>query len=208
MVGSSMRILQIGDIHCDIRFLKKLAKLEVNPDLLAVHGDVECNGEIIDYLERISRRIIFVPGNMDDVYVSKLYGERGYNIDGEVRKIGSYYFCGIGGISPVTSIQSLKTKLEKIKHEVLGGLVILSHHPPRTAKTDLALGRIHAGLREINKLIEEYKPLLVMHGHIHEARGYEHLGETLVVNAGSLRRGYYALIELPDRKVELKQIRL
>jgi len=208
MVDSLMKILQIGDIHCNLMFLKKLSKLEVNPDILAVHGDVECNGDIIDYLERISRRIIFVPGNMDDVYISKLYSERGYNIDGEVRKISSYYFCGIGGISPVTSIQSLRIKLEKIKQEIIGSLVILSHHPPRTMKTDLALGKIHAGLREINYLIKEYKPLLVMHGHIHEARGYEHLGETLVVNAGPLKKGYYALIELPGKKVELKQIRL
>ncbi len=208
MEKARLRILQVGDIHCSVKYLKKLAKLKLNPDILAVHGDVECNGDIMECLENISRNIVFVPGNMDDAYISRIYSEKGYNIDGDIRLISNYYVCGIGGISPITSIRTLELKLEKMKNEVIGKLIVLSHHPPRTSKTDLALGKIHAGLREINELIKKYKPILVMHGHIHEAAGYEYLDDTLIVNAGSIRNGYYAIIELPENKVELKRIEL
>ena len=37
----------------------------------------------------------------------------------------------------------------------------------------------------VRQIIEEYQPLLSVHGHIHECRGETHIGRTLAINPGS-----------------------
>jgi Icc-related predicted phosphoesterase len=61
------------------------------------------------------------------------------------------------------------------------------------------------GSKAVRKIIEKYKPLLGLHGHIHESAGFRRIGRTLCVNAGSeyaegVLRGY--LIFLSGEKVE------
>jgi Icc-related predicted phosphoesterase len=45
---------------------------------------------------------------------------------------------------------------------------------------------VPVGSRAVRRLIEEYRPILGLHGHIHESRGAMTLGQTLCVNPGSL----------------------
>ncbi len=44
---------------------------------------------------------------------------------------------------------------------------------------------IPVGSHAVRQVIEEYQPLLALHGHIHESRGVAHLGRTLCINPGS-----------------------
>jgi uncharacterized protein len=44
---------------------------------------------------------------------------------------------------------------------------------------------IPVGSTAVRRLIEEYQPLLALHGHIHESRGAATLGRTLAINSGS-----------------------
>jgi Icc-related predicted phosphoesterase len=44
---------------------------------------------------------------------------------------------------------------------------------------------IPVGSTAVRQLIEEYQPLLALHGHIHESRGEVRIGRTLCVNSGS-----------------------
>ena len=53
--------------------------------------------------------------------------------------------------------------------------------------------------------IEKYKPLLGLHGHIHESKGFVNIGRTLCINPGSeygegILRG--VIVELGDGKVK------
>ncbi|QKR00418.1 hypothetical protein GWK48_08570 [Metallosphaera tengchongensis] len=43
----------------------------------------------------------------------------------------------------------------------------------------------HVGSQSVRRVIEEEQPLLGIHGHIHESRGFDKLGRTLVLNPGS-----------------------
>ncbi|HEU97263.1 MAG TPA: hypothetical protein ENO36_00200 [Fervidicoccus fontis] len=200
-----LRIVQVGDIHCDIAKLRALksALRGIQLDLLAVHGDVECDGEILEVLKEISPKIAFVPGNMDDVGVSKLFSREGFNIDSRVIEFGDYAMFGIGGLSFYSSYSRVKEMMPSYRGKKI---LLLTHHPPLSEKTDLALGRIHAGLPELRELDEEFRVYLHMHGHIHESPGWEFIGETLVVNPGALKHGRYAYIYLEERKVELLRI--
>jgi Icc-related predicted phosphoesterase len=41
------------------------------------------------------------------------------------------------------------------------------------------------GSLAVRQIIEEYQPMLALHGHIHESRGVTRLGRTLCINPGS-----------------------
>lgn len=45
---------------------------------------------------------------------------------------------------------------------------------------------IPAGSTAVRRMIEEFQPLLSLHGHIHEGKGTARIGRTLAINAGSL----------------------
>jgi len=64
---------------------------------------------------------------------------------------------------------------------------------------------IHVGSTQVRQLIEKHKPLLGLHGHIHEARGYWKIGRTLCINPGSeygegILRG--ALLNIDEKGVK------
>jgi hypothetical protein len=64
---------------------------------------------------------------------------------------------------------------------------------------------IHVGSTQVRQLIEKHKPLLGLHGHIHEARGYWKIGRTLCINPGSeygegILRG--ALVNIDEKGVK------
>lgn len=44
---------------------------------------------------------------------------------------------------------------------------------------------VHVGSTAVRQLIEKHRPLLGLHGHIHEARGFIKIGRTLCINPGS-----------------------
>lgn len=44
---------------------------------------------------------------------------------------------------------------------------------------------IPVGSHAVRQIIEEYQPLLALHGHIHESRGEARIGKTLAINSGS-----------------------
>jgi Icc-related predicted phosphoesterase len=45
--------------------------------------------------------------------------------------------------------------------------------------------QIPVGSRAVRQIIEEYQPLLALHGHIHESRGEARIGRTMALNPGS-----------------------
>ena len=44
---------------------------------------------------------------------------------------------------------------------------------------------IHAGSTAVRASIEKHQPLVGLHGHIHESKGFVTLGRTLCLNPGS-----------------------
>jgi Icc-related predicted phosphoesterase len=61
------------------------------------------------------------------------------------------------------------------------------------------------GSTAVREAIEETRPVLSLHGHIHEARGHTRIGPTLCINPGSAyEQGDLmgALIELNGKKVK------
>jgi hypothetical protein len=67
------------------------------------------------------------------------------------------------------------------------------------------ISMVHVGSKAVKAAIEKNQPLLGIHGHIHESRGFVKIGRTLCINPGSeygegILRG--ALINLDEKKVK------
>ncbi|MDA4124548.1 MAG: metallophosphoesterase [Thaumarchaeota archaeon] len=72
-------------------------------------------------------------------------------------------------------------------------------------KEGLGIKFIHVGSSAVRESIEKHAPMLGLHGHIHESKGFVRLGRTLCMNPGSeyadgMLRG--ALVNLADGKVK------
>jgi Icc-related predicted phosphoesterase len=77
-------------------------------------------------------------------------------------------------------------------------------HDFNYVKEGLGIKFIHAGSTAVRQTIERHAPLLALHGHIHESKGFIKLGRTLCINPGSeysdgILRG--ALVNLDGGKV-------
>jgi len=65
------------------------------------------------------------------------------------------------------------------------------------------------GSQAVRQIIEEYQPLLSLHGHIHESRGITTIGRTTCINPGSdYARGqiHGAVVKLSDNNVTMRQL--
>jgi len=78
---------------------------------------------------------------------------------------------------------------ENIKPVIVGGEIVM----------------MGGGSTSVRKAIETHQPLLGLHGHIHESKGFIKIGNTLCINPGSeysegILRG--ALIELDGSSIK------
>ncbi len=173
------------------------------------------------------------PGNDDSYLIDPILNKSKYivNPDGKIVIInGGIEMISIGNsnITPwkcprdipeeelLQKIDSLASELKKPEKSIFN-----IHIPPYGSGIDLAPeldeelapklepgGRfkmISVGSKAVREAILKYQPLLGLHGHIHESKGFFKLGRTLCLNPGSeyqegILRG--VLIQLSDSKVK------
>jgi len=225
-----IRYLVISDIHGNVGSLKAVIESELNSmNALLVAGDLSSySGEYVDVLKVLNtvalknKKVIVVIGNMDSPNLINIINNSYPSITclhGTITKLGDLTIAGLSGglYSPFNTpfelsendfgrlIANIVKEIGNIKNEYL---VLLSHTPPYGTKVDLTYTCLHVGSKSIRKFIEEFKPLMVISGHIHEARGVDKLGNTLIINPGPLFKGYYAILNIEDKnvKVNLKKL--
>ena len=72
---------------------------------------------------------------------------------------------------------------------------MICHTPPYDTRLDRLMNGTPVGSPAVRAFIEERAPQVCVVGHIHEGRGVERVGDTLVLNAGALRDGGYVVVE-------------
>lgn len=180
-------------------------------------------------------KVLIHPGNddkfeLDDVIKSSPYctfaEESVISLDGE------HEAACVGWSNPTPwnsprecSEEELMTKLEKVASQVqnVHGSLFCLHCPPFESQIDNAPlldkdfrpvmegGRpvyVPVGSRSVRAIIEKCQPLLGLHGHIHECRGWMKIGKTQCMNPGSeytegILSGY--LIEIDGEKIKRLQ---
>lgn len=196
-----MHIIAFGDIHMECAGIENITGLS-KADLVIITGDfTNCGGKedalpILDVIRRINPKIYAVPGNMDKASVGDYLDKLGINIHGKGLVLGDLGIFGVGGSNPTpfnTPTEFSEEELGDIVNKAYQYVtqapikVLISHTPPFNTATDLIGGRVHVGSTAIRKFIEEKQPDFCFTGHIHESRGEDRIGRTVILNPGMLK---------------------
>jgi uncharacterized protein len=180
--------------------------------------------------------LYLIPGNDDDFAIDDVLNRPEYvpvNADGKVVDIPGGLQLLASGWSNHTPWQTPREESEDELYERLDALarqvrdprraVFMIHVPPHDSGLDTApildenlrptvsagdVLRGPVGSTAVRRIIEDYQPLLSIHGHIHESGGERKIGKTLSINPGSqanegILRGY--LVDIGDKGIELVQ---
>lgn len=187
------KILAASDTHGDAKTVRKLAEKaeKEKVDLVILCGDitgwVETKNIIKPFKDR-NQKVLILPGNWDSIatidFLAELYGVK--NIHGYSVRYEDIGFFGAGGAEgPGPTSPSEKELWETLKkaHKGLNGIekkIMITHAHPAGSISEFSGVR---GSKAITKAIKQFKPDILLHGHIHEAAGSEEIiGKTRVIN--------------------------
>ncbi len=172
------------------------------------------------------------PGNDDKFPIDSELADSGQLVNPEGRVVtlpGGYEMITLGYANPTpwkspreVGEEELGRMIEAMAVEVSrpGTAIYNLHVPPidteldkapavsadlNYVKSGLGVKIIHAGSSAVRSAIESHRPMLGLHGHIHESKGFVRLGSTLCLNPGSeygdgILRG--AVVNLEAEKVK------
>jgi Icc-related predicted phosphoesterase len=214
--NGNLNVIVIADVHGSREAYEKTVQKakEVQADAICVCGDLTHFGtvkEAEEYLAMLVQSqvpVFFVPGNLDPPDTVNAKAEGATCIHATCKNVKDYSFIGLGALHRAFEVPEDKILqwLQKGSSECQQKMhtVIVSHVPPRDTKVDVAFIGGHAGSRNFSRFIVDSKPVAVFCGHIHEGRGIDHIGNTVIVNPGPARKGYYAFVKLNGKvNVEL-----
>ncbi len=204
-----MKIISFGDIHEDFSNLIPLKNELKSADLVIVTGDLtNFNGrkeaeKVIEEIMRYNENILAQLGNLDQPEVNDYLTEKGINLhrNGFIRDdVGIF---GVGGSNPTPFNTPTEFSEDEIEAFLLDGIdkvrhakfkIMVPHMPPKDTKIDIISAGAHVGSQSVRDFILKHKPDISLSGHIHEARGSDKIGNTVVFNAGMFREGGYVII--------------
>ncbi|MDD3316734.1 MAG: metallophosphoesterase [Methanosarcina sp.] len=205
-----MKILAISDPHGDYSKIRKMMEKAGDFDLAVIVGDITDfgpNEKVEELMEMFDRPVLAIPGNCDQKSILEaLDASKAINLHGKAEQIGNIRFIGLGGSNPTpfnTPFELSEEEIEKTlqgmicsaeNNEDCGTIVLLTHAPPHGARDELPFG--HVGSKAIQKFVDRVD--LIVCGHIHEAKGLEQVGKTVVINPGEACKGSCALIKLEE----------
>ncbi|MCQ2592588.1 MAG: metallophosphoesterase family protein [Treponema sp.] len=208
-----MKFLVLSDLHAENAQLDKLDEQFSKADGVLFAGDFaacfkpDTGKAALEKLTSKHESIYAVLGNCDN----EDFLEELDNQDVCVEKTMVFHdgvgIAGAGGGTKFTG----KTEFERDEEEIISdfdivgnaaeqsgdadlwkSMILISHNPPKGEVVDAVNADLHAGSQMLTDLIKEKQPLAVICGHIHEGVGIEKIGNTVVINPGSLgEKGSY-----------------
>lgn len=208
-----MRLLLITDLHGALHTISSIARRAGSCDALLLGGDITHFGspdeaqQIVEAARRFAPQVLAVAGNCDSAAIERRLIECGVSVFGRARRLGDWAVHGVSAMPPwrgtmyELSEQQIAAALEAGALEAADAprRLVLSHAPPRDTTLDRTREGRHVGSQALRSFIERSRPSLVVCGHIHEARGIETMGTTIVVNCGAAQRGLFAVAELDEQ---------
>lgn len=194
-----IKILALADIHGHIKKIPLLTDAAKESDLVLLAGDLTDFGSteqarsVWEALNQLGKPILGVPGNCDPPEVEEVLRQQGVCLVDHPVEIKGVLFIGLPCPATQESIESVKDSLAAYPSKPF---VLVSHQPAGGAAVDLQGGFRHKGSQFIRSFIEDCQPLAAVSGHIHEARGTDRIGSTVLVNPGPFRNDCYAIIDV------------
>lgn len=185
-----MKIAAISDIHEDDSILKELELNKDLYDLILFAGDLTHVGNkiateyLLARLNGLDKKIIFIPGNHDFYFEKKSNVEKIKNVYSNIEVLINEYteYKGIKIYGSPMSLRFFNWAFmcdEKNMNKFLPTEyvdILLIHQPPIHDKLSkfynyYSGNENNPGSESINKYINEFKPKIVICGHIHENGG-------------------------------------
>ena len=203
--------LVLGDIHGQLDRLPEIPELPgargilVSGDL-TLAGGIDQAGIIVNRLSACAGEVLAQFGNMDRPEVDEWLLEQGRSLHGEVRELApNVAVMGVGAsiLTPFGTPSEypeswFAEKLERMWNTARNyeHVILISHNPPVNTICDALENGAHVGSTAVREFIEDARPALCFCGHIHEGRGVDRIGRTVVINTGQLSAGGYGLLKL------------
>jgi Icc-related predicted phosphoesterase len=215
-----MKLLCITDIHGEVRRFEKILAHEPKADLLVIGGDFTNFGKppevehLLNLAQAHTPQVLAVAGNCDSADIDRLLIERGVSLHTRGVRIDDIGFFGLSAMPPWRD-DMYEFPEEELDRFLAAGFaqvegssrfIMVPHCPPRNSEVDRS-GGANLGSTAVRSWVDKVKPILVVCGHIHEARGKAKIGNTVVVNCGPAKNGNYAVAEVGNEvKVELRRV--
>lgn len=213
-----MKFLVLSDIHGNLENIDKLDEQFKSVDAVLFGGDFAKFGEtetgkpVLDNLITKHENIFSVIGNCDEPEFLEKIENADICVQNTITFHEGLVFGGAGGGTKFSG----DTPNEREEDEILSdfsmidssaenyvdengkwnNLVLIMHNPPKDTECDKIPNGIHVGSQKLREYIEKYEPVLVITGHIHESAGISKVGESTIINPGSLAEGKYAIVEI------------
>ncbi|MBN2430572.1 MAG: metallophosphoesterase family protein [Acidobacteria bacterium] len=219
----TIRMLALSDIHEHLQHLSALQPELQAADWVLLLGDLTQFGHrteaarVLEAFRAENPQILAVPGNLDYPDVAAYLEEEDVSLHRCWRVIGDIGLAGLGA----SNRTPFGTPMELSESEIYEALapqvraiaaarwrIVISHAPPRDTAVDRIRSGGHVGSQSVRRIVEEFKPHLLLCGHIHEARGEDVIGHTRILNPGPFANGGFIRIEAGKDGIgaELRQI--
>ena len=188
----------------------------ISGDLTNYHGNVEAK-KVLESVKKYNKHLLAQYGNLDQPEVDGYLTKEGINLHGNGYIFEDIGIFGCGGSSPTpfnTPSEISESDIEKylvngyIKVKDAKWKIMVCHTPPKDTAIDVIRSGLHVGSSVVRDFIVQYKPDVCISGHIHESRARDKVGDTIVLNAGMFRDGWYieVVIDKGVLSAELKYV--
>jgi Icc-related predicted phosphoesterase len=201
-----MKIISFGDIHEDTSNLIKIKPDLETADLIVLSGDLtNCHGKtetkkVLDAIKKYNKHLLAQYGNMDIQEADTYLSEESINLHGNGYIFGDVgiFGCGASSLTPFhTPSEISEADIERLlingynKVKDAKWKIMVCHTPPKDTATDIVRSGMHVGSQTVRDFILKHKPHVCITGHIHESRAKDKIGDTIILNAGMFRDGWY-----------------
>jgi len=208
-----MKLLCITDIHNRLEPFQHILNHAGPIDAVLLGGDLTNFGtpadveNIVHIAQSLNVPVLAVAGNCDSAQIDQRLEELGVSVAGRgiiTNDVGIHglsaappWHKGMYDFTEEEMALRLQAGFDQVKNARWH--VVLTHVPPRDIKLDRTHFFQHVGSTALREFVEQTRPALVVCGHLHESRGVDTLGPTVVVNCGPAASGYYAIAEISDQ---------
>ncbi len=208
-----MKIISFGDVHEDTSNLVKIKTILETADLIVVsgdltnyHGRVEAEN-VLESIKKYNKHLLAQYGNLDQPEVDGYLTKEGINLHGNGYIFEDIGIFGCGGSTPTPFNTPSEISEADIERFLTNGYnkvknakwkIMVCHTPPKDTAIDVIRSGLHVGSSVVRDFIVQYKPDVCISGHIHESRSKEMWGNTLILNAGMSRDGWYIEINVDN----------
>lgn len=197
-----LKLLVCSDMHGSVEALDMLERAASSDDYDAVVmcGDFTTYGSldyVNDFLRRFKIRVLAVPGNCDIPDTVAVLENAKASVHNMRVLLGEWWIFGFGGGLPSSSQMPFEVDediIERSLRSIAAPDGIMVTHTPAYGMNDKGRSGHRLGSKSVMRIVTEFRPRLVLSGHVHESPGKEERDGIVFVNPGPARSGHYAIV--------------